>query len=135
MKKMKTALLDLGEFCSQTFQEYYQGPCYEEDLDAIINGLYKHTKVCPKFDHYQGPLARVRAKQNFLIKQAALLVLGGAASSAWLAIQSGKWHVLGQYAFTGASGAVEVVVVTVTGVVVRRITKAEAAELGLKMAQ
>lgn len=115
-----------GDYCVNTYNEaklnlsqYFESKDFEKDLDLIIEALYVHTKKRPDFDSVESFNDRIGLKKDFLINQAGKFVIGGALSGAWAAIKTGNIPMTGEYMLVGASGAAVIIVVTVTGVVVK----------------
>lgn len=139
MDKVKTSLQNFGNnvsesfssagtFCSESYFElkskintYFESKSYEEDLDAIIEGLHAHTDKRPKFEFSEDLKSRLEEKKKYLLKQAGLFVGGSALTGAWAAIEQGNFAMIGEYSLIGACGAVIVIVITASGVFLKRV--------------
>ncbi|MGE3610165.1 MAG: hypothetical protein AB7I27_11300 [Bacteriovoracaceae bacterium] len=108
---------------------YFNGEAYEEDLNTIINLIHSHHYHYPDFESYELE-ERIKEKKLFLINQATKLILAGAIKGATTAIQKGQLNFVGEYVIIGVAGALFIIVVTVTGVMIRRISLQESLNLG-----
>ncbi|MBT3979734.1 MAG: hypothetical protein HOE90_00195 [Bacteriovoracaceae bacterium] len=127
-KSISSGIGSASDFCVESYESfksqitsYFKSNEYEDDLDSIIKALYSHTNKMPDFKFSDDYKERVRQKRDFLTGQAAKLVLAGALSGTWAAIKSGNFVNIGEYTIVGAGGAVLIVVVTVAGIVVKRV--------------
>jgi hypothetical protein len=103
-------------------QKYFHSSSYEADLDLIIKALNVASTEDKDFSHIQNFRERTQAKAHYLQKQAALLVAAGAIAGAKKGILGGPKAMLSLSA-KGASGALLVVSVTASGVMIRRALK------------
>jgi hypothetical protein len=119
-----------GDFCVDSYNgmklsisSYFESKDYEEDLDSIIDSLHSHMKKTPNFNFSEDLKERLSQKKSYLLKQAGLMVGGSALTGAWAALESGNPAMVGEYALIGATGAVVIIVVTVSGIVFKRVTQ------------
>ncbi len=127
-KNISNGIGSFGNSCSESYSNiaaklsnYFESKSYEEDLDSIIEALYAHTKKRPDLNISTDFKKRVNQKKDFLFGQAFKLVGAGALSGAWAAIESGNLPMVGEYALIGAAGAVIIIVVTVSGIIIKRV--------------
>lgn len=141
MSEFKTKLKTIGnnistgfhsanDFCVESlggiksrFSSYFESKDFEIDLDSIIDAIHAHTEKRPNFEPSEDFKARIKQKRDYLLKQAAMLVGAAALKGAWFAIESNNPSMAGEYALVAACGTVLIIVVSATGVILKRVLK------------
>lgn len=104
-------------------REYFKTSSYEEDLDSVINALHAYLKKNPRPKFSDKFSSRVKEKRNYLLKQAGLFIGAGALLNIIEPLKMGEFdpNVLAMHALKGAGEAILVIIITVSGVIVKRI--------------
>lgn len=124
MKNVKGSLIQL----KSKADFYFKSKSYEEDLNSIIKLLHVHTQNIPDFNFHELE-ERVQAKKEYLMNQAGKFLIAGALKGATTAISRGHISMIGEYTIIGIAGALIIIIFTVSGVMIRRITSQEDLEL------
>jgi hypothetical protein len=101
--------------------QYFISQFYEEDLDEVINSLYSDTVANESFDELEFE-ERVGAKKSFFLKETARRMLRGIRNGLMLSIESETFEQVGSFVIISVAGELFLIVLTVAGVVFKRLT-------------